>query len=66
MSQWTTHVRPKLIEEIDDLRDSLVTAPLDNVVRLQERVGALQTILKWFEEGSPQDKQISSDGPIGY
>lgn len=66
MSQWTTHVKPKVEAEIDDLRERLVTAPLDAVLQLQARVVALQSILKWFDAGKPEDRQISSDGPINY
>ena len=65
-ANWLTHVKPRVEAEIDELKDRLVTASLDDVHILQARVIALQSVLKWFDDGTPRDRQISSNAPISY
>ena len=59
---WGT-VRPRLERELEQIRDSLMTAKIEEVPALQAHALALQSVRAWFLAGSPSDKPMISDDP---
>lgn len=59
---WGT-VKPRLERELEQIRDSLMTAKIEDVPALQSRALALQSVRAWFVAGAPSDRPMISDDP---
>lgn len=57
---WGT-VRPRLEKELEHIKDSLVTAKIEDVPTLQAQAAALQSVRTWFLAGAPESKPMISD-----
>lgn len=57
---WGT-VRPRLERELENIRDALVSAKIEDVPTLQARALALQSVRGWFLAGAPENKPMISD-----
>lgn len=68
MSFRTWHeVKPLAQKERDALAAALVTAPIDQVARLQAQVQTIDRFIAWFEAGTTENRLIGDAAPIaGY
>lgn len=57
---WGT-VRPKLDKELEQIKEALVAAKIEDVPSLQSRAQALQSVREWFEAGAPDHKPMISE-----
>lgn len=60
---WAT-VRPKLENELDQLKNLLVSAKPEEITLLQARAQALMQVRDWFNQGAPENKPIIGDDPV--
>lgn len=66
MSAATWHtVKPKLMAELEAIRQQLTTCDPSDLAALQARHAALETIREWFDAGSPEERQISTAATTG-
>ena len=71
MSTTLSEIRRKAMKSIDDAKEALTTAQLDDVRSLQAGVAAMRNVVKWIDTEAQTDKRVGPDsgndtpGPTG-